>query len=331
MSARGVIRRWAARLAWSIAIVVATLVVGGALDARRRFPTSSCGIDCPARRARGRLSPRSTLADYLAIENAAFDTVHREVEERLEPALRLPANRYNPNANSHPARLGTDWNRTQVLAPSGAPVGGALLLHGLTDSPYSMRTIAQDLRARGYYVLAIRDAWTRYRAGRADRGHVGGLAGGGPRRCASRAHDDRADQPLVLVGYSNGGALAMKYALDALEGSGDPPPSRIALLSPMIGVAPFAWLARVISMLGPVPGFEKARWLDVYPEYNPFKYNSFPANAGLQTWRLTTTLQRQMARVAAAGLAPKAPPVLTFHSLVDATVEHPPSFTRCTT
>jgi hypothetical protein len=88
-------------------------------------------------------------------------------------------------------------------------------------------------------------------------------------------------------------------------------------------VPPFAWLARVISMLGPVPAFEKARWLDVYPEYNPFKYNSFTANAGLQTWRLTTTLQKQIARVAAAGLAPKMPPLLTFHSLVDATVSTP--------
>ncbi len=26
-----------------------------------------------------------------------------------------------------------------------------------------------------------------------------------------------ADRPLVLVGYSNGGALVTKYALDALE------------------------------------------------------------------------------------------------------------------
>jgi hypothetical protein len=91
----------------------------------------------------------------------------------------------------------------------------------------------------------------------------------------------------------------------------------------MIGVAPFAWLTRVISMLGPVPGFEKARWLDVYPEYNPFKYTSFPANAGLQTWRLTTTLRRQIARVAAAGGAQQVPPVLTFQSVVDSTVSTP--------
>jgi alpha-beta hydrolase superfamily lysophospholipase len=95
------------------------------------------------------------------------------------------------------------------------------------------------------------------------------------------------------------------------------------LLSPMIGVTRFAWLARVISLLGPLPAFEKARWLDVYPEYNPFKYNSFPANAGLQTWRLTTTIQSQIARIAEAGRGGELPPMLTFQSLVDATVSTP--------
>ena len=29
-------------------------------------------------------------------------------------------------------------------------------MHGLTDAPYSMRTIGEDLRARGYQVLALR-------------------------------------------------------------------------------------------------------------------------------------------------------------------------------
>jgi alpha-beta hydrolase superfamily lysophospholipase len=115
----------------------------------------------------------------------------------------------------------------------------------------------------------------------------------------------------------------LKYAFDALEGSGDPEAARIVLLSPMVGVPKFAWLARVISALGPLPAFEKARWLDVYPEYNPFKYNSFAANAGLQTWRLTTTLQSQISRAAAAGLGSRVPPILTFHSLVDATVSTP--------
>ena len=128
------------------------------------------------------------------------------------------------------------------------------------------------------------------------------------------------DKPLVLVGYSNGGALALKYALDEVERGDGPRPTRLTLISPMVGVAPFAWLARVISLLGPIPYFEKARWLDVMPEYNPFKYNSFPANAALQSWRLSTGLQAQILRLKRAGRLKDLPPVLAFQSLVDATV-----------
>ena len=91
----------------------------------------------------------------------------------------------------------------------------------------------------------------------------------------------------------------MKYALDAVERGDGRGRRALVLLSPMIGVPPVARLARVISLLGPVPYFEKARWLDVVPEYNPFKYNSFPANAGLQTWRLTSDVQAQILRAAA--------------------------------
>ena len=46
--------------------------------------------------------------------------------------------------------------------------------------------------------------------------------------------------PLHLVGYSNGGALAMKYALDAIEDPRLPRAERIILISPMIGVTAFA-------------------------------------------------------------------------------------------
>ena len=321
---RGALRRWTTRLVWSVAIVFATIVIGGALDARRRLPDLEPWHRIVPRDARAAdLTPQSTLRDYLAIEETAFRTVHDQIEQKLDAAARVPANRYNPDGRSHPARFGTDWNRTQVLSPSAEPIGGALLVHGLTDSPYSMRAIGEDLRARGYLVLALRvPGHGTVPAGLTDVTWEDWLAAVrlGARHLRSAIGRDK---PLLLVGYSNGGALVLKYAFDALEGSGDPQASRIVLLSPMVGVTPFAWLARVISMLGPVPAFEKARWLDVYPEYNPFKYNSFPANAGLQTWRLTTTLQKQIARAAGEGLAPKLPPILTFHSLVDATVSTP--------
>ena len=125
------------------------------------------------------------------------------------------------------------------------------------------------------------------------------------------------------MGYSNGGALALKYTLDAIEGNGDPVPSKLILLSPMIGVTPAARLAWWISRLGVVPYFEKANWLDVLPEYNPFKYNSFPANAAFQTASLTRAVQTDLARVTASGRLDAIPPILTFQSIVDATVSTP--------
>jgi alpha-beta hydrolase superfamily lysophospholipase len=320
----GFVRRWTARLVWSAVLIVATIVIGGALDARRRLPDLQPWhrIVPPDFRAAD-LTPQSTLADYLAREDGAFRVVHDQIEQRLDPAWRVPANRYNPDGVSHPRRLGTDWNRSQVLSPAGDATGGALLVHGLTDAPYSMRAIGEDLRARGYLVVALRmPGHGTVPAGLTDVTWEDWVAAArlGVRHLRSTIGPDK---PLVLVGYSNGGAIVLKYALDALEGSGDPKAAKIVLLSPMLGVTPFAWMARVISMLGPIPAFEKARWLDVYPEYNPFKYNSFAANAGLQTWRLTTTLQKQITRAAAAGLASQLPPILTFHSLVDATVSTP--------
>ena len=51
----------------------------------------------------------------------------------------------------------------------------------------------------------------------------------------------------MLVGYSNGGALVLKYAMDEVERGGGLRPARLVLVSPMIGVAPFAWVARVVA------------------------------------------------------------------------------------
>ena len=165
-----------------------------------------------------------------------------------------------------------------------------------------MRAIAEQLRADGYYSLALRmpghgtvpaglvasgaDDWNAaVRLGvRHVRGHRLARA---CRSCSS--------------GYSNGGALVTRYTLEALEDSSLPRADRLVLVSPMIGVTPMARLASVISALGPIPYFEKARWLDVIPEYNPFKYNSFPANAGRQTYDVTTDVQRRLTRLGADG------------------------------
>jgi alpha-beta hydrolase superfamily lysophospholipase len=141
-------------------------------------------------------------------------------------------------------------------------------------------------------------------------------------RMAARHVARRAGQgrPFVLVGYSNGGALAVKYALEVVEGAALPRPDAVVLISPMIGVTPAAALAKFLGKLAVIPYFEKTRWLDVVPEFNPFKYNSFPVNAGVQTSRLTGALQEQLARAAANGRLTGMPRILTFQSVCDATV-----------
>jgi alpha-beta hydrolase superfamily lysophospholipase len=128
------------------------------------------------------------------------------------------------------------------------------------------------------------------------------------------------DGPLHLVGYSTGGALALKYALDAIEDPHLTRPDRLVLISPMIGITSFARFAGVAGLPALLPPFAKAAWLSVVPEFNPFKYNSFPVNAARQANRLTSVLQDQIRRLSRDGRLQNLAPVLTFQSSMDFTV-----------
>ena len=126
--------------------------------------------------------------------------------------------------------------------------------------------------------------------------------------------------PLHIVGFSNGGALAMKYALDAIDDPSLPRADRIVLLSPMIGITEMARFAGFAGLPAVFPAFAKAAWLAVLPEFNPFKYNSFPVNGARQSSLLTRALQPRIARFAREGRLKDLPPILTFQSLTDFTV-----------
>ena len=82
----GIVRRWPARLVWSVVLIFATIVIGGALDARRRLPDLEPWHRIVPRDFRAAdLTPKSSLADYLAREDAAFRVVHDQIEQRLDP------------------------------------------------------------------------------------------------------------------------------------------------------------------------------------------------------------------------------------------------------
>jgi alpha-beta hydrolase superfamily lysophospholipase len=87
----------------------------------------------------------------------------------------------------------------------------------------------------------------------------------------------------------------------------------------MIGITRFARFAGLAGLPALLPAFAKAAWISLTPEFNPFKYNSFPVNGARQSHRLTSVLQQQVARLSAQGLLAGAPPILTFQSVIDTT------------
>ncbi|MGG5821874.1 alpha/beta hydrolase [Falsiroseomonas sp. HW251] len=256
---------------------------------------------------------------WLAAEERAFDTVRREVTDRLAPEDRVAANRYFEASPLNPARFETDWNRSFVMTPAGTPRGAVVLLHGMTDAPYSMRHLALLYRDRGFVAAVPRmPGHGTVPAGLTEVHWRDWLAAA---RLAVREARARApDGPLHLVGYSNGGALALTYAMDAIEDERLARPDRIVLVSPMIGVTAFARFAGIAGLPALLPAFANAAWLGILPEFNPFKYNSFPVNAARQSHLLTAALQDQTRRLADAGRLDRLAPVLTFQSVVDSTV-----------
>lgn len=257
---------------------------------------------------------------YVDAEKRIFDSVRENVTAKLPAEERVPFNRYFDGSPVNPDHFLQNWNRSYRLEPETKPVGVAVLLHGLTDSPYSLRHLAQSYLSRGFAVVAIRiPAHGTTPAALADVDWSLWLAAARLAvREARRLAPDPA--PLHVVGFSNGGSLALKYALDASEDARLPQASRLILISPMVGVTTFARFAGLAGAPAILPAFAKAAWLSVLPEFNPFKYNSFPVNGARQSWRLTDALQRQIGRLQGEGRLSSLPPILTFQSVLDFTV-----------
>ncbi len=258
-------------------------------------------------------------AAWLAREDAVFAEVATEVSGDLPERYHTQENRYWPGSPLHPANFATDWNRSFVLTPDGPARGAAVLVHGLTDGPFSMRHLAELYRAEGLVAIVPRMP-----------GHgttPGGLKAAdwqdwaaAVRMAVREARALAPDGPLHLVGYSNGGALAVHHTLEALDEPSLVLPDQVVLLSPMIGITQFAALAGIAGWPAILPAFDRAAWFDLIPEFNPFKYNSFPVHAGVESHRLTVVVRDGLRAAARGGELTRLPPILAFQSVVDSTV-----------
>jgi alpha-beta hydrolase superfamily lysophospholipase len=126
--------------------------------------------------------------------------------------------------------------------------------------------------------------------------------------------------PLHVVGYSTGASLALEFALDTLDRDAAPVPASLVLISPAVRIHAAAALAGLKAGLGNLPGLGQLAWLQIQPEFDPYKYNSFATNAGALVHRLTRDVSARLAARSRAGATTVLPPTLVFKSTVDTTV-----------
>jgi len=303
-----------------VAAVLVTVVIVFAVQARVRLPDLQPWhrIELNAEFRAGRAEAPKTFADYLALENRLFEEVRARVIDNPAMASHDAVSRYNPNSVPAQLALGERYNRSYELVPSEVR-GAVLLVHGLTDSPYSMRSLADLFFARGFYVLVLRLP-----------GHGTVPAGllkvrwedwyAAVELAARHAAQRAGAKPFYAGGYSTGAPLLALLSVRGLDDATLPRPQRLFFISAAIGVSRFAALANIASTLSFLPYFEQAKWLDVLPEYDPYKYNSFPVNAANQIYRLTGELQRALSAAGERGRLNAMPRVLAFQSVIDATV-----------
>ncbi len=262
-----------------------------------------------------------TFDEYLELETRLFRQLDERIYNQIDPRDTHDFDRYSEGSRADPTHWPTNWNRTFIWTAS-SPRAGVLLLHGMSDSPYSLRTIGRRLHTEGCTVIGLRLPGH----GTAPSGllHVRWEDMADAVQLAMKRLADECDgRPLYIVGYSNGGALAVQYAAMAVRNKTLPLPSKLILLSPEIGISKLAGLAVWQERLGRVLGMGKLSWNSIGTEYDPFKYVSFALNAGKQAYRLTNEVQRRLTQIEREAPERRFPDVLAFQSVADATVSAP--------
>ncbi len=261
-----------------------------------------------------------TFKEYMVLEEKLFNEMDEEITAKLPKDKQSKVNRYTQNSLSNPKRWPHNWNRSFEF-PVEDPKMGVLLIHGMSDSPYSLHTQAAYLHKNGAYVVGIR------------------LPGHGtvPSGLLNATWQDMAavvkmgmrhlgkklpGKPIQIMGYSTGAPLALHYTFSALKDHSLPLPEGLVFYSPAIGVSAAAKFAVLQKWAGIALHSDKLAWNAVLPEYDPFKYGSFSINAADQVYQLCKVVQKEFDALTEEQKN-NFPPVLSFASVVDATISVP--------
>lgn len=255
---------------------------------------------------------------YLKEENEFLNKVYYSVETTTKGVYC----RYSYNSVSSPfSKEGINLNTSFQMIPKNIK-GGVLLLHGLTDSPAMMRDLGKFFYEKGYYVLCL-----RYKYHGTVPGELLNLTWKDFTNSAiwgSKIIKEKIknipNNKFYMVGFSTGAAASLEYITQEVKKDKNLPiPNGIFWFSPAMGVSPAAKIGFLDLWTSKIPGFEKFKWLDIYPEYDPSKYNSFPKNAGIEVDKLITHANAGMKNLNEKEIL-NLPPIYSYNSLVDATV-----------
>ena len=153
---------------------------------------------------------------------------------------------------------------------------GILLTHGLTDSPYFMRYLAAFFQEQGFRVMAI------LLPGHGTQpGDLLDVTWQEWAKAVAYGTDQLATEvdEVYLAGYSAGCALSIYQSLRDARVRG------LYLFSPALEISPRAAHAnrhKFYSWLNP-----SAKWVNIRPDQDIYKYESFPKNTAAQMYALT--------------------------------------------
>ena len=232
------------------------------------------------------------FADYIAFTKAAIqserdDNPTQAVIDNLAPFVLTPGTECPQDA-------------------SGRYQKGIVLTHGLLDSTYNMRPIAEYFQSQCFYVLTV------LLPGHGTR--PGDLLATKWQDWAEVEHFAAAQlaqhaNTLFLSGHSIGGALSV------LEAAQNPDIDALVLFAPALAITDTARFARYISLLGKV--FSKAAWLGADPDEAVYRYESMSFFSVAETWALISATQDALKQQS------RQLPVFTVASMQDSTVLTP--------
>lgn len=219
------------------------------------------------------------LFEAVKIDYPIYD-FHLSFQDYIQKSTEIIANtRLDLNHNADHI---IEANAPYELQPKIKAKYGALLIHGLLDSPFIMRDIGEKLREDGLLVRSIMlPGHSTIPGALLETDYTEWLQ-------AVRygiVTLKRDVEKIFLVGFSTGASLSLYHAADDTCIAG------IIMIAPAIRInSPFSFLMQWVPPFR--LGWERARWFHIDEENDYVKYRSLPFNAIRQVYLLAAEVRK---------------------------------------